>query len=397
MAPTDHESMHQWRNRDTARKRWAVAAVVVVGVLGLAWWAGMFRAKPAPKVPAGVQVDVVAVQSSDVPVYLEGLGTVQALYTDTITARVDGQLDKVAFTEGQMVAKGDLLAQIDPRPYQAALDAAQANQAKDNATLASALHDLNRYEQLAPEDLASKQTVDDQRGLVGSLTAQVKSDAAAVENARTQLDYTRITSPIQGRTGIRLVDPGNIVHAADTTGIVVVTQVQPISCIFTLPEDVLPRVSAAMASGPVTVTAVSRDGKIELDHGVVALIDNQIDQSTGTIRIKARFPNAHNTLWPGEFVMVRMLVQTEHNALTIPSTAVQRGPDGAFTYVVKADSTAEVRPITLGDELNGTTLVSSGLKAGELVVTSNQYRVQPGSHLAVTKPADAAGLAQKRP
>jgi membrane fusion protein, multidrug efflux system len=386
----DHEVKYGWQRMDSRQKRWGIGAVVLLAALGIAWWAGLFRPTPAKKAPAGVQVDVAVVRSSDVPVYLEGLGTVQALYTDTITARVDGQLDTVAFTEGQMVAKGDLLAQIDPRPYQAALDAALANQAKDNATLASAQHDLDRYEQLAPEDLASKQTVDDQRGLVGSLTAQVKSDAAAVENARTQLDYTHIISPIQGRTGIRLVDPGNIVHAADTTGIVVVTQVQPISCIFTLPEDVLPRVTAAIAAGPVSVTAVSRDGKSEFDQGVVTLIDNQIDQSTGTIRVKARFPNAHNTLWPGEFVMVRMLVQTDHDALTIPSSAVQRGPDGAFTYVVKADSTAEMRPITLGDELNEMALVTTGLKPGEQVVTSNQYRVQPGSRLVVAQPTTAA-------
>jgi len=397
MATTDQSPMHGWRDLDSRRRHWGIGAALVLAALGIAWWAGLFRAAPAKKASPGVQVDAVTVKSSDVPVYLEGLGTVQALYTDTITARVDGQLDTVAFIEGQVVAKGDLLAQIDPRPYQAALDAALANQAKDSATLASAQHDLDRYVQLAPEDLASKQTVDDQRGTVGALTAQVKSDAAAVENARTQLDYTRITSPIQGRTGIRLVDPGNIVHAADTTGIVVVTQVQPISCIFTLPEDALPRVTAALAAGPVTVTAMSRDGKIELDHGIVALIDNQIDQSTGTIRIKARFPNTHNTLWPGEFVMMRMLVKTEHNALTIPSSAVQRGPDGAFTFVVKADSTAEVRPITLGDEINGTTLVNSGLQPGEMVVTSNQFRVQPGSHLALSKPAQAAGAAAKSP
>ena len=202
MAPMDQETTHGWRNTDSTRKRWGIGALLILVALGIAWWAGLFRPTPAKKTPGGVQVETVAVQTSDVPVYLEGLGTVQALYTDTITARVDGQLDTVAFTEGQMVAKGDLLAQIDPRPYQAALDAALANQAKDSATLASAQHDLDRYVQLAPEDLASKQTVDDQRGLVGSLTAQVKSDAAATENARTQLDYTRITSPIQGRTGI---------------------------------------------------------------------------------------------------------------------------------------------------------------------------------------------------
>jgi multidrug efflux system membrane fusion protein len=393
----DQDTRQGWQQIDGTRRRWGIAAVLILAALGIAWWAGVFRPTPVKKAPAGVQVDAAAVQVSDVPVYLEGLGTVQALYTDTITARVDGQLDTVAFTEGQMVAKGDLLAQIDPRPYQAALDAALANQAKDSATLASAQHDLDRYEQLAPEDLTSKQTVDDQRGLVGSLTAQVKSDVAAVENARTQLDYTRITSPIQGRTGIRLVDPGNIVHAADTTGIVVVTQVQPITCIFTLPEDALPQVTAALAAGPVAVTAISRDGKNEFDHGVVTLIDNQIDQSTGTIRVKARFPNAHNTLWPGEFVMIRMLVQTDHNALSIPSAAVQRGPDGAFTYVIKADSTAEVRPITLGDERKGTTLVTAGLKPGEMVVSSNQYRVQPGSRLSVAKPAAAAGAATPSP
>jgi multidrug efflux system membrane fusion protein len=386
--------MHGWRHADAARRRWGIGAVLIVLLaLGVAWWTGLLHSTPAKQAPGAVQVDAATVQTSDVPVYLEGLGTIQALYTDTITARVDGQLETVAFTEGQMVAKGDLLAQIDPRPYQAALDAALANQAKDSATLDSAKHDLERYEQLAPEDLASKQTVDDERGLVASLSAQVKSDAAAVENARTQLDYTRITSPIQGRTGIRLVDPGNIVRAADTTGIVVITQVQPITCIFTLPEDVLPRVTAAMSAGPVSVTAVSRDGQSELDHGQVALIDNQIDQSTGTIRIKARFPNAHNTLWPGEFVMIRMLVQTDHNALTIPSTAVQRGPSGAFTYVIKSDATAEARPISIGDDLEGKTLVTSGLTAGEQVVTSNQYRVQPGTHLVVPKPAGAAGPA----
>jgi multidrug efflux system membrane fusion protein len=395
MAPTEYESMHGWRHGVTARRRWAIVAVLIALAVGIAWWSGVFRSTPAKKAPAAIQVDVETVQSGDVPVYLVGLGTIQALYTDTITARVDGQLDSVAFTEGQLVTKGELLAQIDPRPYQAALDAALANQAKDSATLDSAKHDLERYEQLAPDDLASKQTVDDARGQVGSLTAQVKSDAAVVENARTQLDYTRITSPIQGRTGIRLVDPGNIVHAADTTGIVVVTQVQPISCIFTLPEDVLPRVSAAMNAGVVAVTALSRDGKSELDQGQVALIDNQIDQSTGTIRIKARFPNARNTLWPGEFVMIRMLVQTDHNALSIPSTAVQRGPNGAFTYVVKEDSTAEVRPITIGDDQDGKTLVTSGLNVGDRVVTSNQYRVQPGSKLAVAKPTTPVGNSVK--
>ena len=339
-----------------------------------------------------IAVDTAAVTHADVPIYLSGLGTVQAFYTVTVTARVDGELQKVAFTEGQTVHKGDLLAEIDPRPNQAAYAQAIGTKARDAAQLANAKRDLERYTILQPQDLASKQTVDTQRALVDQLAAQIQVDQAVIDNARTQLDYTRITSPIDGRTGIRLVDPGNIVHAAATTGIVVVTQVQPISVIFTLPEEDLVAVNAALAAGPVSVTTVSRDGRTELDRGTLTLIDNQIDQTTGTAKLKATFGNAHNTLWPGQYVNARVLVRTERNALTLPTSAVQLGPNGPFTYVVKPDSTVEVRQLKIGEESDGMTIVNTGLALNERVVTSNQYRLQAGAHVReATAEASASG------
>ena len=333
-----------------------------------------------------IAVETAVASRSDVPVYLEGLGTVQAFYTVTVTARVDGELQRVAFVEGQTLKKGDLIAQIDPRPFQAALDQAIAVHAKDVAQLASAKADLDRYMQLAPQNLASKQTLDSQHALVAQLEAQIKGDQANIDNARTQLSYTRITSPIDGKTGIRRVDPGNNVHATDTNGIVVVTQVQPISTIFTLPEEALPTINRALEGGTVTVTAMSRNGKTELDKGTIALVDNQIDQATGTIRVKATFPNPHGALWPGEFVNARVLVQTERNALTIPSAAIQRGPDGMFTYVVKADSTVEARLLKVGNETDTVTVINDGLKEGEQVVLNNQYRLAPGVHVRSVGP-----------
>ena len=347
-----------------------------------------------------IAVEMAVAARNEVPVYLEGLGTVQAFYTVTVTARVDGELQKVGFVEGQTVKKGDLIGQIDPRPFQAALDQAIATHAKDVAQLASAKADLDRSELLAPQNLASKQTLDSQRAMVAQLQAQIKGDQANIDNARTQLGYTTITSPIQGKTGIRRVDPGNNVHATDTNGIVVVTQVQPISCIFTLPEETLPTLNRALEAGSVGVTAMSRDGRTELDRGIIALVDNQIDQSTGTIRVKATFPNLHEALWPGEFVNARVLVRTEHNALTVPSNAVQHGPNGMFTYVVKADSTVEARPLEVGDESGTLTVVTGGLKEGEHVVVSNQYRLQPGARVrslaaAPRSSAKSAGPATK--
>jgi len=377
------------------------AAVVIVGLI--AWRshaASKAGADGHAKAPVAVRVDTATAKTTDVPIYLAGLGAVQAFYTVKITARVDGELQKIGFVEGETLKKGALIAQIDPRPYQAALDQALAVKAKDSAQLQSAQQDLQRYTVLAPEDLTSKQTFDAQRALVAELQAQVKGDEATIENARTQLAYTTITAPIDGRTGIRLVDPGNIVHATDTAGIVVLTQVQPISFIFTLPEDELPAVSRALAAGPVVVAALSRDEKTEFDHGTLALIDNQIDQTTGTARLKATFPNTKNQLWPGEFINARVLLETAHNALVIPSNAVQRGPDGVFTYVVKADATVEARPLQIGAESGALTVVAKGLNDGEIVVTSNQYRLQPGAAVRTSTNASVpirAAAAPKTP
>jgi multidrug efflux system membrane fusion protein len=384
----------QGLSRIGKREMWG--GIAVLALLLFAWRGLLHRpvAADSQKASQPIAVDTAAVTHADVPIYLQGLGTVQAFYTVTVTARVDGELTKVAFTEGQTVRKGDLLAQIDPRPIQAALDQAVATKTKDAAQLANAKRDLERYTLLQPEDLASKQTVDTQRATVDQLAAQIKIDEALIDNARAQLDYTRITSPIDGRTGIRLIDPGNIVHAADITGIVVLTQVQPISVIFTLPEEALGATGRALAAGTVKVTTVTRDGAEVLDEGTLALVDNQIDQSTGSIKLKATFDNARNTLWPGQYVNARVLVRTERNALTIPDAAVQLGPDGPFTYVVKRDSTVEVRPLKIGDASDGMTIVTRGLALDEHVVTSNQYRLQPGAQVRATAPAaSAAGRA----
>jgi multidrug efflux system membrane fusion protein len=366
----------------TFQKRALVGGLGLV-LLIIAWRTLIYKPADAATrtAPPAIAVDTAAANHTDVPIYLQGLGTVQAFYTVTVTARVDGELQKIGFTEGQEVHKGDLLAQIDPRPNQAAYEQAVATKAKDAAMMENAKRDVERYALLQPQELASKQTVDTARALLDQLKAQVQVDQALIDNARTQLDYTRITSPINGRTGIRLVDPGNIVHAAGTTGIVVVTQVQPISVVFTLPEEDLSVIGAALAAGPVQVTTLSRDGKTVLDQGTLTLIDNEIDQPTGTAKLKATFANTHNTLWPGQYVNARVLVRTERNALTLPSAAVQLGPNGPFTYVVKGDSTVEVRPLTLGDESDGMTVIKGGLALNERVVTSNQYRLQPGVHV----------------
>jgi multidrug efflux system membrane fusion protein len=365
-------------SRNGKGRIWVTIAILLVV---LAVGRGLLH-KPASaasqKATQAVAVDAAPASRADVPIYLQGLGTVQAFYTVTVTARVDGELQRVAFTEGQMVHRGDLLAEIDPRPNQAAFDQAVATKVKDEAQLANAKRDFERYTKLQPQDLASKQTVDTQRALVDQLAAQLKVDQAVIDNARTQLEYTRITSPISGRTGMRLIDPGNIVHGANSTGIVVVTQVQPISVVFTLPEEELGAVAQALAAGPVRVTTVSRDGGARLDEGTLSLIDNQIDQATGSVRLKATFDNARNTLWPGQYVDARVLVRTEHDALTIPNAAVQLGPNGPFTYVVKADSTVEVRALKVAESSGGVTIVREGLAPGERVVTSNQYRLQAG-------------------
>jgi membrane fusion protein, multidrug efflux system len=378
-------------------RTWAAIAILVVVVIVSRAMLHKPASAAARKPAQTILVDTAQASHADVPIYLQGLGTVQAFYTVTVTARVDGELQRVAFTEGQTVHKGDLLAQIDPRPNQAAFDQAVATKVKDEALLANAKRDFERYTKLQPQDLASKQTVDTQRALVDQLAAQLKVDQAVIDNARTQLEYTRITSPISGRTGIRLVDPGNIVHGANSTGIVVVTQVQPISVVFTLPEEELGTVAQALAAGSVAVTTVSRDGGTKLDEGTLSLIDNQIDQSTGSVRLKATFDNVHNTLWPGQYVDARVLVRTERNALTIPNAAVQLGPNGPFTYVVKADSTVEVRPLRVSEGSHGLTVVTEGLRAGERVVTTNQYRLQAGVHVRTGTAGSEASTGNESP
>jgi multidrug efflux system membrane fusion protein len=380
------------------RSRWLMAAAAIAGVVAWGWWSHRSANAAGPAKPANaVAVDLAAAVRRDVPVYLEGLGNVQAFYTARINSRVDGQLQRVAFTEGQLVRKGEVLAQIDPRPLQAALDQATGTQAKDSAQLQSAKQDLDRYQALAPQNLTSRQVLDSQRALVGQLEAQLQIDRAAISNARTQLEYATIVAPFAGRTGIRLIDPGNIVHAADSTGIVVLTQFQPISVLFTIPEDSILKVTQAMSAGPVAVTALSRDELTPLDSGTLALVDNQIDATTGTVRLKATFANASNTLWPGQFVNVRILLHQRHDAITIPSGAVQRGPAGLFAYVVKPDSTVDARPIETAEETEGVIVVTAGIEAGEQVVTTNQYRLQPGTSVRALPPAVSAQDAPRTP
>lgn len=368
--------------------------LVLAGALGAAVWRwGMSEPANAnlpPPQQSEIPVDTVRASGRDIPIYLTGLGTVQALNTVTVTSRVDGQLVKVAFTEGQDVKAGDILAQIDPRPFKAALDQAVAKKAQDIAQLKNTQHDLQRFLPLLQRGYATHQQVDTQQALVNQLQSQLQGDEAAVEDAQTQLDYTTIRAPLDGRTGFRLLDQGNIVHAADTAGIVVITQLHPISVVFTLPEDDLLAVTRAMAAGTVGATALANDGA-ELGSGKVTLVDNRIDQATGTARIKAEFPNGDSLLWPGEFVNVRILVSMRNNALTVPSAAVQRSTDGLFVYVVKPDSTVEARPVKIGADTGAFAIVESGIRAGEQVVTNGQYRLQPGTRIR-PKPAESGPL-----
>ncbi len=353
------------------------------------------RAKPVAGPPPPIPVDVATVARADMPIYLTGLGTVQAFNTVTVTSRVDGEIVKIAFTEGQDVRAGDLLAVIDPRPYQAAYDQAVAKKAQDEAQLANSRRDLERYQTLSAQNYTSKQTLDTTRSLVDQLEAQVRGDQAAIDMARTQLDYTRIAAPIGGRLGIRQIDIGNVMHAASANPIVVITQLQPISLIFTLPEDDLSPVSAALAKGPVSVTAFASDGTTPLDVGSLMLVDNQIDQTTGTIRLKASMPNPQNKLWPGAFVNARIQLGTRADALTAPTAAVQRGANGLYAYVVKSDNTVEVRKLKLADDSGPIAVIDDGLKDGDRVVTGGAYRLQPGSNVQI-RPPIAANASDKQ-
>ncbi|EIM25672.1 efflux RND transporter periplasmic adaptor subunit [Microvirga lotononidis] len=341
-----------------------------------------------PAAPAPVPVQAASVEESDIPIYMTGLGSVQALNTVTVRSRVDGQIDKIAFQEGQMVKEGDLLLQIDPRPFQAALDQAVAKKAQDEAQLVSAKADLERTRQLITRDFASKQQLDVQQANVNSLNAQIQADQGAIDNATTQLSYTTIRAPLTGRTGLRQVDQGNIVHASDTNGIVQIAQIEPIAVIFTAPEAELSGILKAQGQGPLKVWALTSSGKTPLAEGELTLVNNQVDSATGTVRLKAQFANKDHSLWPGMSVDARLLVRTLKGVAAVPNTAVQRGPQGLFAYVVKTDNTVEMRPIKVGVITADKAVIESGVSVGERVVTAGHYRLQPGASVQVTNASE---------
>ena len=367
--------------------RRGTAILVVLVIAGLAA-AGVFlvmhgrasvTAATPPPAPPAVPVVAGTVSSGDVPIYLRGIGTVIAYNTDVVRSQIQGQLTKITFTEGQTVKAGDTLAEIDPRPYQAQLDQMTATRDRDQAQLTDSLADLDRYNQLLAKGDATIQLLDTQKAQVLQLQSAIKSDEALIEAAKVQLEYTKLTSPIAGVTGVRQVDIGNIIHPTDANGLVVVTQIEPISVIFTLPETDLPEIQQQMAKGPLTVLAYSHDDKIKLDEGKLALVNNEILQTTGTIQLKADFPNTAHVLWPGELINARLLLETRHNGISIASSAVQQGPNGAYVYVVGSDRTVHMRAVTVDEISEGQALIDSGLKPNETVVLEGQYRLEPGS------------------
>ena len=370
-----------------------ILAVIVFGLVSYRsrQKAAQNAAHEAAAAQTAVPVAIAKASYADVPVTLDGIGTVQALNTVSIHPMVDGPLVAVKFREGQDVHAGDVLAQIDPRTYQASYDQAVAKKAQDEANLANARLDLGRYSKLAKTQYTTAQQADTQRATVAQDEALVRQDQAQIDSARTNLSYTTITAPVQGRTGIRQVDAGNIVHSTDTTPITVVTTLQPITVVFTLPQQTLPQVTAAMALGKPDVLALPQNGDSSqpIDRGKVAVLDNQVDQTTGTIKLKAVFPNAHLTLWPGAFVNVRLLLRTEQHVVTIPTQAVQRGPLGAFVFVVTANNTAARRAITLGQQNETLAVVTEGVQAGDTIVTDGASRVTDGGHVKIMTTAGA--------
>lgn len=387
-------------NTKTTRRKWGIGLVCLLLVIGGVWslrhraLAAQRSSEAGRAGPPPVPVVAGRVAQKDVPLYLDGLGTVQAFNAVTIRVRVDGELKKVAFTEGQDVKVGDVLAQIDPDPFRAQLEQVEAKKAQDEAQLVNARLDLQRdAEQLAAK-IVAQQIYDTQKALVDQLASQVKADQAAVDSAKVQLNYTTIVSPIDGRTGIRLVDQGNIVHATDPNGLVVVTQVKPISVMFTLPEQTLPSIQKEHAAGDVAVLAVDRDNRTVLGTGKLAVIDNQIDTTTGTIRLKATYPNDDLRLWPGQFVNARLLLTTRKGGLVVPASVVQRGPDGSYAFVIKDDQTVAVQPVKVAQIENGEALIDEGLHPGQEVVVDGQYRLQPGSKVKMAQ-AGKPGAAEQ--
>jgi multidrug efflux system membrane fusion protein len=346
-----------------------------------------------------VPVLVTAAKQDDVPVYFDGVGTSRALNTVTVRAQVDGKLMSVNFKEGQDVEKGFVLADIDPTIYRAQLDQAVAKKAMDEAHLGNARIDLDRYAKLVATNSATRQQFDTQKALVAEYEAQVQADQGVIENAKAMLSYTQIVAPIAGRTGLRLVDAGNIVHAVDTTGVVVITEIRPIAVIFTLPQQELAAVNRAFERGELSVNALGDDNRTVVDRGKLEVVDNQVDQTTGTVKLKAVFPNEHLQLWPGQFVNVKLLVDTLKDAMVVPTAAVQLGPNGTFVYVANDDGTVSVRPVTVSQQDDTEAVLASGTAAGERVVTTGFAQLNDGTRIAVGTPENlerTAGSERRR-
>lgn len=363
-----------------------LAVLLIVVLAGGAGFALMRElASKNSAAPASPRVPIVAgtVAQHDVPIYLTGVGTVVAYNTVVVRSQIQGQLVSINFKEGQKVHAGDLLAQIDPRPYQAQIEQLTANRDRDQAQLTNALANLDRYTSLAKTGDATPQLLDTQKAQVSQLQNAVKSDQALIDAANVQLSYTRLTSPIDGIVGIRQIDIGNIIHPTDPNGLVVATQVEPISVIFTLPETNLPDIQQqqAQTNAPLTVLAYSQDGKIQLDQGKLKLVNNEILQTTGSIQLKAEFPNTAHRLWPGELISVRLLLDTRHDGLTVAASVVQEGPQGSYAYVINADGSVAIRAVKVAQVSNGQALIDSGLQANEQVVVDGQYKLQPGTHV----------------
>ncbi len=375
-----------------ARPRVLFVTATIVALAGAGVWYALAHPEPqkASRTSAGaVPVTVAVAEKQDLPIYLTGLGAVQASFTVGIRPQVDGKLEQVLFKEGEHVRKGDVLAKIDPRLYQAALDKAKASKAQDDAQLISAQKDLRRSRTLVDKSFQTQQVVDQQQAKVDQLIASIDADQAAIETAQTQLDYTSIVAPSDGRMGVRMIDPGNIVHASDSAPIATLTLTKPAAVLFTLSARSLNDVRDAIARGPVEVTALSQDNRRTLGKGTLLLIDNMVDQASATMRLKAMFDNQDEQLWPGDFVNARVSLEVRHDALTVPSAAVQRGPDGIFTWVVGEDDVVQARPITSGPTTGDRTIITSGLAAGERVVVNGQYKLRQKAKVTVTQPPPA--------
>ena len=371
-----------------------LAAVALLLLIGAGVWFATHRPaqRPAAAAPSAVPVTTTVVERRDMPIYRAGIGTVTAAQSVTVKTRIDGQLDRVGFVEGQDVKAGQLLVQLDPRALQAQLEQAQAQKAKDMAQLANARVDLQRYTTLIAQDAATRQQLDTQRALVAQLDAAVQTDTAQIDYARVQLSYTRITAPISGRVGARLVDPGNIVHATDTNGLVVINQIDPIAVVFTLPEEAFQDINRALHASrePLAVLTYPRNGNEVLARGRLVLLNNQIDTTSGTVQLKGSFANPGHALWPGQYVNVRLLLGQRQEALTVPAAAVQRGENGVYAWVVGADHKARNQPIEVAQIQDGIAIIDKGLAAGQRVVVNGQYKLRPGALTAESTPAAVA-------